>query len=189
MINTFVFMGMPGSGKGKQSEILNQKTGFQIFSTGGEMRNIAKTDNVLGNKLKEITDSGELAPAWLAAYVFQHFLLSLPQDSGVIFEGVGRKEPEAKLFNEVCEWLARDFRVLHLNVSKETAITRLNKRRGIEGRLDDDPSILENRFKNFYLDTEPAINYFRSVGKVIEIDGEPLPDVVASEIDEKIKGL
>lgn len=189
MINTFVFMGLPGAGKGKQSEMLNEKTGFKIFSTGGEMRKMAAEGGFFGEKLSKIINSGDLTPSWMASFVFQKNLFSLRETDGAIFEGVGRREPEAKLFNEVCEWLERDFRIINLVVSEETAQERLNKRLDIEGRKDDNPEILSERFKNYHESTAPALAYFRRVGKVVDIDGEPLPDEVFTQVWGEIQKL
>lgn len=189
MIKTFVLTGFPGSGKGKQAGLLSEKTGFSIYSTGNEYRKMALGSGFVANKIAEVANSGGLQPAWLSIFLFQKSLLGLSPDNGIIFEGVGRKEPEARLFAEVCEWLGRDFRVLHIEVSEAVVAERLRKRQEIEGRKDDDPLVFQNRIKNFYEHTVPAIEYFRSINKVIDIDGEPLPDVVAREIWEKISIL
>ncbi|MEX0919177.1 MAG: nucleoside monophosphate kinase [Parcubacteria group bacterium] len=189
MVNTFVFMGLPGAGKGKQSELLHSKTGFFIHSTGNEYRKMASAIGFVAEKIAQVMNKGGLQPAWLSSYLFQKSLLELDRETGIIFEGVGRKEPEAKLFTEVCEWLERDFRIINLIVSEETAKERLNKRKEIEGRNDDNPEILSERFRNYYESTAPALEYFRSVGKVIDIDGEPLPDEVSAQVSEKISDI
>ncbi len=189
MIKTFVLMGLPGSGKGKQAEMLGEKTGFPIYSSGNEYRKMALGGGLIASKVAEILNAGGLQPAWLSSFLFQKSLLSLLPDEGMIFEGTGRKEPEARLFTEVCEWLGRDFRVLHLKISEAAMAERLRKRQGIENRQDDDPSVFQNRLKSFYEHTLPAIEYFRSIDKVIEIDGEPLPDVVFAELWRKISAL
>jgi adenylate kinase len=100
---------------------------------------------------------------------------------------VGRREGEAKEFNIVSTWLGRDFRVVHLEVSEETNIARLNKRREIEGRKDDEGDKLKNRFNNYNAETFPALEYFRSLGKVVEINGEPDPETVFKEVLEKLE--
>lgn len=182
-------MGLPGSGKGKQAELLSDKTGYVVYDSGDEYRKIAKGDSFVANKVKEIMNSGGLEPAWFSAFLFQKSLLNLSPNDGIIFEGVGRREPEARLFVEVCEWLGRDFRVLHFNVSEAAVAERLRKRQQIEGRQDDDPVIFQTRLKNFYEHTLPAIEYFRSINKVIDIDGEPLPDVVFAEVWQKVSAL
>ena len=183
-------MGMPGAGKGKQSELLSEKTGFTVCSTGSELRKLVTKGGVLGEKIEEVMFGvGGNMPAWLATYLFQRSLIEGTSEEGMIFEGVGRRESEARLFPEVCEWTGRDFRVFNLIISEDTARERLGKRREVEGRKDDAPEILENRFKNFYKDTIPSLDYFRSIGKVIDIDGEPLPDEVFKEVWENISKL
>jgi len=189
MIKTFVLSGLTGSGKGKQAELLSQKTGFPIVSTGGRLREIVKEGKVVSNKVAEVINSGELMPSWFVQYIFQQALLEAKENDGIIFEGMGRMEPEARLFAEVCGWLGRDFRVLHLKVSEAVVAERLRKRREIEGREDDYPLIVRNRLKNFYEHTAPAIEYFRSINKVIDINGEPLPDAVFAELWQKVSAL
>ncbi|MDO8569854.1 MAG: nucleoside monophosphate kinase [bacterium] len=189
MIKTFIFMGRPGSGKGKQAELLSEKTSFPIYSSGNEYRKIAEGSGFVADKVRDVLDAGGLQPAWLSNFLFQKTLLGLSSDDGIIFEGAGRKEPEARLFSEVCNWLGRDFRVLHIKVSEAIVAERLRKRQEIEGRKDDDPSVFQNRLKNFYEHTAPAIEYFRSINKVIDIDGEPLPDAVFAEVWQKVSSL
>ena len=182
-------MGLTGSGKGKQAELLSQKTGFPIVSTGGRLREIVKEGNVVSNKVAEVINSGELMPSWFVQYIFQQALLEVKDNDGIIFEGMGRMEPEACLFAEGCRWLGRGFRVLHLKVSEAVVAERLRKRQEIEGREDDDPSVFQNKIKNFYEHTAPAMEYFRSINKVIDINGEPLPDAVFAELWQKVSAL
>lgn len=189
MIKTFVFMGLPGCGKGKQAKLLSEKIGYPIYSTGNEYRKIALGSDLVASKVAGVLNAGGLQPVWLSNFLFQKSLLSLSSDNGIIFEGAGRKEPEARLFAEVCEWLGRDFRVIHFKVSEATVAERLRKRQEVEGRKDDDPAVFQNRLKNFYEHTASAIEYFRSINKVIDIDGEPLPDVVFAELWQKVLSL
>ena len=189
MIKTFILMGLPGSGKGKQAGLLSGKNGFIINDSGDEYRKIATGSNFVASKVKEILNSGGLQPAWFSSFLFQKSLLSLSPDDGIIFEGVGRRESEAHLFTEVCEWLDRDFRALYFKVSEATVAERLRKRQKIEGRQDDDPAVFQNRLKNFREHTVPAVEYFRSINKVIDINGEPLPDAVFAELWQKVSAL
>ena len=182
-------MGLPGSGKGKQAELLSEKTGFPIISTGSKLRGIAKVGNVVGKKVVAVMNAGELMPSWFVQYLFQQALFEAEESSGIIFEGACRIETEARLFAEVCEWLERDFRILHIKVSETAAAERLRKRQKIEGRKDDDAIIFQNRLKNFYEHTAPAIEYFRSINKVVDINGGPLPDAVFAELWQKVSAL
>ena len=182
-------MGLPGSGKGKQTELLSEKTGFMVASTGSKLREVIKKGNTIGKKVAEVMNSGELMPSWFVSYIFQQALFEIKEGEGIIFEGAGRIEAEARLFTEVCGWLERDFRILHIKVSETVVAERLRKRQEIEGRQDDAPVVFQNRLKNFYEHTAPAIEYFRSINKVIDIDGEPLPNVVFAELWQKVSAL
>jgi len=189
MVNTFVFMGLPGSGKGKQATLLSEKTGLPVVSTGETLRQLAKGGKVISGKIAEILNSGKLMPYWFGSYISQQALLEFPEGTGAIFDGVGRTEPEARLFADICDWLGRDFRVLNIKVSEAAVAERLRKRQEIEGRKDDNPLVFQNRLKNFYEHTVPAVEFFRSIDKVIDIDGEPLPDVVFAELWQKVSAL
>lgn len=179
-------MGRPGAGKGVQSALLSEKLGYPVFSTGNRVREISKEDHGLAKKINSVQAAGGLTPHWFASFLFQEALFSKNEGEGLIFEGVGRKEPEARLFAEIHEWLESDFRVLHLKVTPETVMNRLVKRGELEGRDDDTPEKIKVRLENFEKETGAAIEYFRSIGKVIDIDGEPTPEEVHAEIVEKL---
>ncbi len=186
-IKTFVMMGRPGSGKGKQTELLSQELGFKVFSSGKKVREIAAMDTPLGRRIAEISESGKLTPFWFASYLFENALIELPNEEGIIFEGACRTIEEAQLFDDVTELLGRDFRMLYLDVSEEEARTRTIKRKELEGRADD--ARMETRLAVYQAETAPAVEFFRTKGKLIEINGEQTPEEVFAEIKEKISHL
>lgn len=181
----YIFMGRPGSGKGTQSELLAKKIGGVVFSTGGKLREIAKQDSLVGRKVKEVIDNGNLMPHWFAAYLFEQAVLELPPDRSIVFEGVGRRLPEAELFESVMKWLGRPYTVIHVDVSEKSITRRLEKRRHVEGRADDHN--IARRLNEFTENTEPSLDYFRSIGRVVEVDGEPAPDIVHASVLKALK--
>jgi adenylate kinase len=186
MVNTFLFVGRPGSGKGVQSALLSEKTGLPIFSTGNRVREISKKPHNLGRKVKAVQESGGLTPHWFASFLFQEALFA-QEGEGIIFEGVGRKEPEARLFDEIHRWLESDYLVFNLNVSDETVMKRLIARGEKEGRADDVPEKIAVRLEEFFNQTMPAIEFFRSAGRLVEIDGEAAPEEVSEAVMAQIK--
>ncbi len=62
MVNTFVFMGRPGAGKGVQSALLSQKLKLPVFSTGDKVRAVSLCDTALGRKIKSVQEAGDLTP-------------------------------------------------------------------------------------------------------------------------------
>lgn len=186
MLNTFVIMGRPGSGKSVQAKLLAEKTGFKLISIGNKYREIATQETLFGKKIKEIMNKGLLGPSWLSMYIFQDVILNTGETEGMIFEGLGRKEEEAKRFNEVMKWLGRDYKVIDVMVSDEEITKRLTLRRDIEFRTDDDPEDIPVRIKEYDEHTLPAINLFKSAEKLIEVNGEQTIEEVFKEIEQKL---
>ena len=179
-LNTVLMIGKPGSGKGTQSKLLSEATGWKIVSTGDLFRTMAKEDSVVGRKTAETIDKGYLMPPWFAIYLFQRAIFSASAADGLVFEGSGRKPPEAELIVETLEWLGRPFKAVHIKVTDEDIKNRLSLRKGQEGRADD--SEIEKRLEEYRTYTDPAIEVFRKSGHLIEIDGSPTPDVIAADI-------
>lgn len=172
MLNTFVITGRPGSGKSVQAKLLSEKTGYKIFSPGQEYRNIATYKTTFGKKIKETIDNGLLGPYWLSVYLFQNAILNIDDTEGIIFEGIGRKEAEAEMFNKTMEWLERDYRVINLTAGEKVITKRLTLRHDTESREDDDPEDIPVRITEYNIHTLPAISFFKSVNKCIDINGE-----------------
>jgi adenylate kinase len=169
---TFAMMGVPGSGKGTQARMLSEKTGYKVFSSGDRYREIAKENTFVGKKIKNIIDNGYLTPHWFASFLFEEVILHLPHEEGIIFEGVGRREDEAKLFHGVAEWLERPYKVFYLVVDEDEIFKRLKIRAQEEGREDDSNARIETRISEYKKHTFPAVEHFRSQGNVIDINGE-----------------
>ena len=169
-INTILFIGKPGSGKGTQAALLSEKTGWATTGSGDLFRALAKEDSFVGRKLRAELDQGLLMPDWFAAYLFQKSTLSLDSTEGVIFDGFGRKVPEAEIVVAVLSWLERPYRVVHVKVSDEEIVARLAKRSLVSGRADD--NAIEKRLEEYRTFTEPSIEVFRKAGVLVEVNGE-----------------
>lgn len=188
-IKTFAMMGYPGAGKGSQSKLLAEELNFKIYSSGYEFREIAKRNTIAGQKVKEVIDAGYLMPHWISAHLFQRAALELLHDEGIIFEGAPRKESEARIFHTVMEWLERSYKVIFLNASEKVATDRLYGRAEEEGRVDDAREKIKIRFAEFNKHTAPSVEYFRTLGVVIDINSEQTKEEVHKEILENLKNL
>ena len=182
-IRTILFMGRPGSGKETQARHLAEETGFHIFSTGERFREMREHRDSLGERVREVYDTGKLMPAWFAEYLFEDALLRTPHGTGVIFEGTGRWRPEAELFHEVVTWLGREYRVINLAVSEEEAMRRQLARAQSGSRPDSNSEEkIRIRFKEFSEHTQGAIDFFREQGVLLDINGEQDQDAIAQDI-------
>lgn len=183
-LNTVLFIGKPGSGKGTQTALLAEKTRWPTFSSGDMFRAFAKEESPAGRKYKQEMESGMLAPDWFAAYLFQKTVFGLDPANGVIFDGFARKILEAKVVMDVLGWMDRPFTALHVKVSDEEIKDRLMKRGATSGRADD--NAIEKRLEEYRLYTEPTIEMFRAEGKLIEVNGEGVVEDIQAEIRAKL---
>ena len=184
-INTILMMGKTGSGKGTQSELLAKKLDYGIFSTGDEFRKFRKREDFLGGLVRGAYDQGLLMPHWFASYIFEDALLKLAPEQGLVCEGIGRKEPEARLFHDVAGWLKRDYLVFELVVSDEEVTRRMLSRDRGDGLNDEEK--IKVRLREYREFTEPAINFFKAEGRVISIDGSPTPEKIHEEVIKKLE--
>ncbi len=178
-IETIVLLGKTGSGKGTQAKFLSKKLGFKKFVTGDRFREMKQLNNPLGRKVKEVYEGGLLMPHWLASFIFEEALFNLEDGEGIVFEGTGRTLEESKLFDDICQWLGRDYIAFHLDVSDEEVIKRQQERKRDE--LDTLEKI-KKRLEEYQIHTAPAIDYFRQKGNLVEIDGNKSIEDVQEDI-------
>ncbi|HXK40121.1 MAG TPA: nucleoside monophosphate kinase [Candidatus Paceibacterota bacterium] len=179
-----LFLGKPGSGKGTQAALFSEKTGFSVFKTSGELRELAKTHPHIGEKIRFAMDRGELVPYWLPMHLWLRGILSLSDDEGIVIDGAVRRIEEAVLFDEVAAWFGRSYRVFFLTVSDEEMQRRIEKRATAEGRTDDNDEALRERLQEYERHTARALDFFKSQDTYVEIDGEGSVE----EIHERVMG-
>ncbi|MBI4066066.1 nucleoside monophosphate kinase [Candidatus Kaiserbacteria bacterium] len=181
---TIFFIGKPGCGKDTQAELLSKATGWPVISAGDQFRALAQENSTLGRKVKKEIDAGALVPDWLAMHLYLKFLLKLGDEESVIFDGFSRELSQAKLILKSLTWIERQFRIINIAVSDESVRRRLVLRSQKAGRADD--GAVEERLKEYYASTEPAIEFFSKEGMLIEVDGEPSPEEIAENIRKKL---
>ena len=167
-----LFLGKPGSGKGTQAALLAQKTGFSLFKTSTQLRELAEKNAHLKDKILSAMQKGDLVPYWVVMFLWLQDALKSPDTKGIIIDGAVRHEEEARLFHEVAKWFDRPYKILFLNVSDEEMKNRITKRADIESRTDDNDESLAKRMHEYEEHTERAIDFFKTNGTYIEVDGE-----------------
>lgn len=173
-----------------QSQLLSEKTGFEVFSTGGRYRELRVGESDLAKRIREEFDLGYLMPAWFSSFLFQEAFLYRPVSSGIICEGVGRTVEESKAFNDVMTWLRRPYVVFCLSISEEESIRRQLARASAEHRPESDSlEKLRVRFAEYDEKTAPAIDVFRKAGVVIDLDGERAVEVIHQDVLDHLSKL
>lgn len=160
-----VLMGIQGSGKSTQGNLLAKKLKIPYLSTGHIFREIAKEKTKWGRYVKETMAAGILIPDQKTIHIVQEYLAKPDYAQGYILDGFPRTLSQAKTFKNGID------KVFYLKVSDREALWRLAYRNN-EVREDDTVLATRKRIELFHKVTEPVLDYYRRKRLLVEIDGE-----------------
>ncbi len=162
-----LLMGPPGAGKGTQGAILSDALGLPKFATGDLLRDAVKRGTALGLKARAAMEAGHLVSDEIIMGIVREELAKPEAAHGVIFDGVVRTIPQADGLAGMLQERQRSIdHVLFFDVTDEEILGRLEKRRSIEGRADDDPKAVAIRLKAYRDQTAPVLEYYGKQGIV-----------------------
>lgn len=164
-IQTFVFFGQVGSGKGTQVDLLvkalKEKDSHEcVFtSTGSEYRKMIESGTYTGNLIKDSMARGELQPDFLTNAIFTNVLAAnLTADKHLLADGYPRTVVQSETFDALMKFYKRDnIKIIYIELSQEEA----TKRNMLRGRHDDTEEGLKRRFAEYENNVIPAMNYFK----------------------------
>ncbi|MGC9973971.1 MAG: adenylate kinase, partial [Gaiellaceae bacterium] len=164
--------------------------GIPHISTGEMLRGAIAAGSELGMKAKEIVESGALVPDELIVEVIRERLSQPDARGGFVLDGFPRTIGQAKALDALLAELGRPLEiVLELELEQNTAVERMLGRAAEQGRADDTPEVIKNRFEVYRRQTEPLSNYYRSKGILVAIDSAPSMDEVFAEIERVLDGV
>ena len=110
----------------------------------------------------------------------------LKKKNKLIFDGYPRSLSQAKNLDFLLENSNQkiDF-IIFLNVNKDTIIKRIEKRKIIENRSDDDSETILKRYDTYMETTKPVLDYYSTKSNFKQIDG----DLKITEITTKIEDI
>jgi len=102
---------------------------------------------------------------------------------GVVFDGVVRTIPQAEGVERILADQGRALdAVLFFDVTDEELLSRLEKRRSVEARADDDPKAVATRLRAYREQTAPVLNWYEKRGVVRHIPAIGSVDEVAQRV-------
>lgn len=191
-----IFLGPPGAGKGTQAQILQERFGAKQISTGDILRENRNKGTELGKLAESYMISGALVPDEVIIKMIEAELQKL--QGGFIMDGFPRTVAQAQAFDALLQTHNEPLdAVVLFNADRETLFTRLTARwtnprtgrtyntitnpprcAGIDDedggplvqREDDKPETVTKRLDVYERQTAPLIGYYRSTGKLLEVD-------------------
>lgn len=184
-MKNIILFGIQGSGKGTQAKKLADSLGYVIFETGARLRESARENSPLGNELRETMNAGKLVSTEIIMNILQDFL-SRNADKKIIFDGIPRNKEQHDLFEPLMTAHQLQPLAIQLQLEKNEAIQRMEKRAKIENRSDDNIATMKKRIEIFFSETLPVIETYQKKGLLHCIDGTQPIDTVYEEIKKQI---
>jgi adenylate kinase len=166
-----VICGPPGSGKGTQSKVIKDATGFVHISTGDIIR---KSGN---KRLVDAAAAGKFISDEDSLGLIKDFLGKNHDAKGFIWDGYPRTSKQSVSFKKLLDDMGIEISgVILLKPDKDVLMKRLLERSKKENRADDDVDKIKNRMEDYKKKTEPAIdklsNYVKK-NQWLSINGDP----------------
>ena len=179
-----VLFGPPGAGKGTQAKYLVKKiNGFQI-STGEILRNEIYKNSKIGIAITNDMNDGKFVSDEIVNKLIKDIIFDHQKKNRLIFDGYPRSLSQAKnldLFLDSSDQKI-DF-IFFLNVNKNVIIKRIEKRKNLENRSDDDLNTILKRYDTYMETTKPVLEYYSKNPNFHEIDGSLEIDEITNKID------
>ncbi len=207
-----ILIGPPGSGKGTQAKLLEDRHNMKQLSSGDMLRAAVSEGSEIGKQAKSYMEAGELVPDDLVVEIVTDQIEKLG-DKGFILDGFPRNVHQAEVLDRMLGQRDRTIdRVLVIEVDDDLLVERVAgrytcancgegyhdtfKQPEKEGvcdkcgsiefirRPDDNPDTVRNRLAVYHEQTKPLIDYYKEQGKVRIVDGEQPIEEVTNALEQ-----
>lgn len=185
-----VIFGAPGSGKGTQSQIMRDRWGFEIISTGEVFRRAIREETELGLEVKDLIAQGHLVPDVVTNALVRDCVLASPPPSDAlfipwdnvtplaeplpglrVFDGYPRTVAQAQALDALLASLGQKVDiVLNLEVEERVLLARVLARAETQHRPEDNSEAFRARMADYHEKTRPVLAHY-STPRVDHSDG------------------
>lgn len=204
-----VMLGPPGAGKGTQAKIIAEELGLVHISTGDLFRENLSNETELGKLAASYMNKGELVPDDVTIAMVEERLSRPDCIKGAVLDGFPRTPAQAEALDTLLAKIGGKVDLVpFVHVPNETLVERLSGRwmskagrvyhalynppkvkwiDDLDGselyqRDDDKPETVAHRIEVYYLQTSPLIDYYRSAGSLVQIDGTQSIEKVTEDL-------
>ena len=179
-----ILFGPPGAGKGTQAKFLvNKLNGFQI-STGDMLREEIQKNSEIGKMIINDMNDGKFVSDDIVNKLIKIVISDPQKRDKLIFDGYPRSLSQAKNLDLLLTNSKRKINhIFFLNVNKDTIIKRIEKRKVLEKRSDDDLNTILRRYDTYMETTKPVLDFYSKNPNFHEIDGTLKIEEITAKID------
>ena len=179
-----ILFGPPGAGKGTQSKRLVNKLNFFQISTGDILRDEIKNNTNIGKQIISDMNEGKFVSDEIVNKLIKNLINDPQKKEKLIFDGYPRSISQAKNLDLLLESTNQKIdHIFFLNVSKDTIIKRIEKRKVLENRSDDQLETILKRYDTYMKTTKPVLDFYSKNLNFHEINGTREIDQITNEID------
>ena len=179
-----ILFGPPGAGKGTQSKYLvNKLNAFQI-STGDLLREEINKNSDIGKAITNDMKNGKFISDDIVNKLIENLIYDPQKKNKLIFDGYPRTISQAKNLEALLKNSNQSIDlIIFLNVKKNTILKRLEKRKIIENRSDDNSDTIVRRYEKYMETTQQVLNFYSENPNFKEIDGGLEIEEITRKID------
>jgi adenylate kinase len=211
-----ILLGPPGAGKGTQAKRLETKLGLKQLSTGDELRAAIAAGTDIGKKAKAIMDRGDLVSDDIMIGIVSDRMDKPDMRKGVIFDGFPRTAAQAEALDAMLAGKNQRLHVvIEMKVDDEALIKRISGRytcakcgqgyhddfakpkaagtcdvcggTDFTRRPDDNEKTVRDRLGVYNKNTAPLVEYYRTKGKLVVVDGMAEISDVSTRIESVLE--
>ena len=183
-----ILFGPPGAGKGTQAKYLVKRLNSFQISTGDMLRDEIQKNSDIGKKIINDMNDGKFVNDEIVNNLIKNVIFEPKKKNKLIFDGYPRSIIQAKNLDSLLDSSNQKIDLIFfLNVNKDMIIERIEKRKILEKRSDDETNTILKRYDTYMKTTEPVLDFYSKNPNFHEIDGTQQIDEITNKIETFIK--
>ena len=179
-----ILFGPPGAGKGTQAKYLVKKLDNYQISTGDMLRDEITKNSQIGKIIVNDMNDGKFVSDDIVNQLIRNIISDPEKKNKLVFDGYPRSLSQAKNLDILLKETDQNINfVFYLNVNKDVIVKRIEKRKFIEDRSDDELNTILRRYDTYMDTTKPVLEFYSKNSNFYEIDGSLQIDQITNKID------
>ena len=150
-----------------------------------QKREEIQKNSEIGKKIIKDMNDGKFVSDQIVNTLIENVIFDPEKNNRLIFDGYPRSLSQAEKLDLLLKNSNQkiDF-IFFLNVNKDTIIKRIEKRKIIEKRSDDELDTILKRYDTYMETTKPVLDFYSKKSNFYEIDGDAKIDEISSKIEQ-----